>query len=34
MRQIDVSSFEFISENAQIQHVRKFMQLLPGLLRG
>jgi hypothetical protein len=34
MRQIDVSSFEFISENAQIQHVREFMQLLPGLLRG
>ena len=34
MHQIDVSSFEFISENAQIQHVREFMQLLPGLLRG
>jgi Family of unknown function (DUF6178) len=30
---IDVSAFEFISENAQIQRVRDFMQMLPGRLR-
>jgi hypothetical protein len=30
---IDVSAFEFISENAQIQQVRQFMQVLPGRLR-
>ena len=31
-RQIDPSAFEFISENAQIQKVHDFMQLLPRLL--
>jgi hypothetical protein len=31
-RQIDASAFEFISENAQIQQVRDFMQRLPQLL--
>ena len=30
---IEVSAFEFISENAQIQQVREFMQVLPGRLR-
>jgi hypothetical protein len=33
-RRIDVSAFEFISENTQIQHVHEFMRVLPGLLRG
>ena len=33
-RQIDASAFEFISENAQIQGVRDFIGLLPGILRG
>jgi hypothetical protein len=32
-RQIDATAFEFISENAQIQQVRDFIQLLPGRLR-
>jgi hypothetical protein len=30
---IEITAFEFISENAQIQQVREFMQLLPGRLR-
>jgi hypothetical protein len=33
-RQIDAAAFEFISENAQIDRVRDFMNLLPGILRG
>jgi hypothetical protein len=33
-RQVDASAFEFISENAQIQQIREFMQRLPGLLRS
>jgi hypothetical protein len=33
-RQVDASAFDFISENAQIQQVRDFMQRLPGLLRN
>jgi hypothetical protein len=33
-RQVDASAFEFISENAQIQQVREFMQRLPQLLRS
>ncbi len=32
-RQIEATAFEFISENAQIQQVRDFMQILPGRLR-
>ena len=31
--QIDASAFEFISERAQIQQVREFMQVLPDRLR-
>jgi len=30
---IEITAFEFISENAQIQQVREFMQVLPGRLR-
>ena len=30
---IEITAFEFISENAQIQQVREFMQKLPGRLR-
>jgi hypothetical protein len=30
---IEITAFEFISENAQIQQVRQFMQVLPGRLR-
>jgi len=30
---IEITAFEFISENAQIQQVREFMQMLPGRLR-
>jgi hypothetical protein len=30
---IEVTAFEFISENAQIRQVREFMQVLPGRLR-
>jgi hypothetical protein len=33
-RRIEASAFEFISDNAQIDAVREFMQLLPGLLRS
>jgi hypothetical protein len=33
-RQVDPAAFEFISENAQIQRVRNFMQWLPGRLRS
>jgi uncharacterized protein DUF6178 len=32
-RQIDPAAFEFISENAQVQTVRDFMERLPALLR-
>jgi len=32
-RPIEASAFEFISEHAQIQQVREFMQVLPGRLR-
>jgi Family of unknown function (DUF6178) len=30
---IEMTAFEFVSENAQIQQVREFMQVLPGRLR-
>lgn len=30
---IEITAFEFISENRQIQQVRQFMQVLPGRLR-
>jgi uncharacterized protein DUF6178 len=33
-RPIDATAFEFISENAQIQQLRDFMQRLPGSLTG
>lgn len=33
-RQVDASAFDFISENAQIQQIREFMQRLPRLLRS
>jgi hypothetical protein len=33
-RRIEASAFEFISDNAQIDAVREFVQRLPGLLRS
>ena len=33
-RRIEASAFEFISDNAQIDEVREFVQRLPGLLRS
>ena len=32
-QQIPVSAFEFISEKAQVQQVREFLELLPRILR-
>ena len=33
-RPVDPAAFEFISENAQIQRIREFMQSLPSRLRS
>ena len=33
-RQVDPGAFEFVSENAQVQKIRDFMERLPSLLRG